>query len=210
MKRIALFGASGQTGQKFLTLALAKGYHVQALARDAAKIPQRSPQLTIVPGDVLDLNAVENTIRDTDLVVSLFGQVKGSPPDVQTRGTANIVKAMQHYGLRRIISLSGGGLPYAEDHPKLADKLIRGIMRLAVPQVLHDAQGHADVLRASGLDWQVVRGPRLTNEPARGQYRVGWVGVNASTSIGRADLANFILQQVESREFVHKMPFVSY
>lgn len=210
MKRIALFGGSGLTGQQFLNLALARGYSVRALARTPTKITQRSPLLELIAGDVLDPAAVARTVAGTDLVVSLFGQVKNSPKDVQTRGTAHIVAAMQQHGVRRIISLSGGGLPYPEDQPKLADKLIRGLMGLVVPHVLRDAQGHADVLRASGLDWEVVRGPRLTTEPARGQYRVGWVGVNASTSIGRADLSDFILKQVESEEFVGKMPFVSY
>ena len=209
MKRIALFGGSGLTGQQFLNLALSKGYALRALARDPQKILQQSRSLTVVHGDVLDAAAVADTVRDTDIVVSLFGQVKGSPKDVQTRGTANIVAAMKRHGVRRIISLSGGGLPYVEDQPKFADKIIRGIMRVAVPHVLTDAQGHAEVLRKSGLDWEIVRGPRLTTEPARGQYRVGWVGVNASTSVGRADLADFILKQVESEEFVGKMPFVS-
>ncbi|GAB2955709.1 NAD(P)H-binding protein [Hymenobacter coalescens] len=210
MKRIALFGGSGRTGQEFLQLALQRGYTVRALARNPASIPQSSPRLEVLPGDVLDAAAVARTVQGADVVVSLFGQVKNSPKDVQTRGTAYIVAAMQQHGVRRIISLSGGGLPYAEDQPKLADKLIRGIMRLAVPHVLTDAQGHADVLRTSGLDWEIVRGPRLTAEPAHERYRVGWVGVNASTSIGRADLAAFLLQEVESEKFVGKMPFVSY
>ncbi|UOQ76198.1 SDR family oxidoreductase [Hymenobacter sp. 5516J-16] len=210
MKRIALFGGSGLTGQQFLPLALAQGYSVRALARNPASIPQQSAQLEVIPGDVLNAADVARTLQGTDVVVSLFGQVKNSPKDVQTRGTANIVAAMQEQGIRRIISLSGGGLPYPADQPKLADKLIRGIMRLAVPHVLTDAQGHADVLQASGLDWEVIRAPRLTTGPARGQYRVGWVGVNASTSISRADLADFILKQVESEEFVGQMPFVSY
>ena len=210
MKKIALFGGSGLTGQEFLKLALQHGYAVRALARNPAKIPQNSTNLEIVPGDVLVPADVSNTVRGADIVVSLFGQVKGSPKDVQTRGTQHIVAAMQQHGVQRIISLSGGGLPYAEDQPKFADKLIRGIMRLAVPHILTDAQGHADVLRAGNVRWEIVRGPRLTTEPARGQYRVGWVGVNASTSVGRADLADFILKQVESEEFVGKMPFISY
>lgn len=209
-KHIALFGASGRTGQEFLRLALAQGFHVRALARNPASISQVSPLLTVVSGDVLNPEAVAETIRGTEVVVSVFGQVKNSPKDVQTRGTAHIVAAMQQLGVRRVISLSGGGLPYEQDQPKLADKLIRGIMRLVVPQVLTDAQGHADVLRQSGLDWEIVRAPRLTTEPARGQYRVGWVGVNASTSLGRADLADFILRQLDSREHLRQMPFVSY
>lgn len=112
--------------------------------------------------------------------------------------------------MRRIVSLSGGGRPFEKDQPKLADQLIRGIMRVFVPNVLHDAIEHAEVLRASGLGWTIVRGPRLTTQPAKGQYRVGWVGVKASTSIGRVDLADFVLKQVSSGEFVRSMPFVSY
>jgi len=168
------------------------------------------PDLTVIPGDVLNAQSVARVVAGTDAVVSLFGHVKGSPPRVQTEGTNHIVAAMRTHGVRRLVSLSGGGLPFAKDQPKLADKLIRGIMRVFVPNVLQDAIEHAQVLRASGLDWTVVRGPRLTMQPATGHYRVGWVGVNASTSIGRADLADFILKQVHSQEFVESMPFVSY
>ena len=109
---IALFGASGQTGRQFLSKALAQGYRVRALVRTPAKLAAvRSPQLDIIAGDVLDADAVRRTVQGTDVVVSLFGQVKGLPPDVQTRGTQHIVAAMQQLGAQKIISLSGGGLP---------------------------------------------------------------------------------------------------
>jgi hypothetical protein len=83
-------------------------------------------------------------------------------------------------------------------------------MKIAVPGILKDAIRHHQVLEKSGLDWVIVRGPRLTNEDPRGKYRVGWVGVNASTKIGRADLADFILRLVEDEQFNRQMPFVSY
>ena len=82
-------------------------------------------------------------------------------------------------------------------------------MKLFVPQVLSDAAGHAEVLRRSGRRWIIVRGPRLTNDPGQGRYRVGWVGVNSSTKLSRADLADFLLTQVEDEQFVGKMPMVS-
>jgi hypothetical protein len=118
---------------------------------------------------------------------------------------------MKQQGIREILSLSGGGLPYPEkDQPKWADKLIRLIMRLAVPQLLRDAQRHYEYLRDSGLDWCIVRAPRLLNAGAKGRYCVGWVGINASTKIARTDLAHFILTQVKLMQFKHQMPFVSY
>lgn len=183
--------------------------------RTPAKLADvQAPELEIIAGDVLDAAAVSRTVQGCGVVVSVFGQVKGSPPDVQTRGTQNSVTAMQQQGIDKIISLSGGGLPCAQDHPKLADKLIRGIMKLLVPQVLTagnnpTAAGHADVLRGSGRRWIIARGPRLTNEPAQGRYRVGWVGVNSSTKLSRADRADFLLTQIEDEQFVEQMPVVS-
>jgi putative NADH-flavin reductase len=82
-------------------------------------------------------------------------------------------------------------------------------MKMAVPKILNDAIKHHEVLKSSGLDWTIVRAPRLTNGPRLGNYRVGWVGVNASTKISRSDLADFILTQVEDNSFNFQMPFVS-
>ena len=211
MKKIALFGATGQTGQLFLRAALAGGYQVKALVRHANKLTQKSARLTVIEGDVLNSADVYKTVEGTDIVVSLFGHVKGSPEWLQTNGTKNIVAAMKTHNVGRIISLSGGGLPFPEkDKPKFADYVIRTIMKVAVPKVLNDAVAHHEVLVASGLKWVIVRGPRLTNDARKGQYRVGWVGVNASTKISRADLADFILTQVEDETFDRQMPFVSW
>ncbi len=210
MKTIALFGGSGRTGQEFLTQALDKGYAVKALVRTPAKVEQRSDRLEIIEGDVLNLADVKRTVQGTDIVLSLFGHVKGSPEWLQTDGTKNILDAMQAAGVDRIISLSGGGLPYPEkDEPKFMDKAIRTIMKIAVPKVLNDAIKHAGVLEESGKQWTVVRGPRLTDGEHTGEYRVGWVGVNAGTSISRADLADFLVKQVDSEQFNFQMPFVS-
>lgn len=209
-KKIALFGASGQTGQQFLNAALEKGYEVKALARNPLSISQKSSKLEVIKGDVLNIQDVQQVVEGCDIVVSLFGHVKGSPEWLQTDGTKNIVQAMKENNVDRVISLSGGGLPFPEkDEPKFADKLIRTIMKIVVPKVLNDANKHYEVLKNSGLKWTIVRGPRLTNDPKLGTYRVGWVGVNASTKISRADLADFILSQLEDEIFNFQMPFVS-
>jgi putative NADH-flavin reductase len=212
MKKIALVGASGQTGSLFLEKALAAGYDIIALVRNPDKLTIPShPNLTVLPGDVLNPEDVDQLVKGTSLVVSLFGHVKGSPEWLQSRGTENLVKAMRQHGVQRIISLSGGGLPFPkQDQPGLMDKLIRGIMKIAVPKILNDAIKHHQILVDSGVQWVIVRAPRLTNAPARGAYRIGWVGVNASTQISRGDLADFILTLVENESYDGSMPFVSW
>lgn len=210
MTTIALFGATGKTGRRVLERALAAGYDVRALVRDPAKLTIQSEHLTVIRGDVLDADSVDSTVAGSDAVLSVFGQVKGSPPTLQTDGTKLIVAAMHAHGVRRIVTLSGGGLrAEGHDHPKAPDKIIRFLLKTLSGHVLADAEHHLEALEASGLDWTVVRGPRLTENPGKGSYRVGWVGVNASTQISRDDLADFLLTQADDRTFVGQLPFVS-
>lgn len=210
MTTIALFGANGKTGKRVLTRALAAGHHVRALVRNPQAVEVTDERLTVLPGDVLDAEAVSRTVEGSDVVLSLFGQVKGSPKALQTDGTRNIVAAMKAHGVTRIVSLSGGGMRVAgKDKPKFADHVMKLLLKTMAGHVLADAENHAEVLKASGLDWTIVRGPRLLETPGTGSYRVGWVGVGTGMEISRDDLADFIMTQVEDRNFVHEMPFVS-
>lgn len=208
MAVIAMFGATGKTGRRVLDRALAAGHEVRALVRDPGRVVAR-PGLTVVAGDVLDSDAVGRTIAGSDVVLSLFGQVKGSPRTLQTDGTRLIVQAMKAHAVTRLVTLSGGGLRAPQDRPKPADRVIRTLLRLLSGHVLADAEGHLAVLQSSGLDWTVVRGPMLTENPGTGHYRVGWVGVDSSTRISRDDLAEFVLAQVDDPRFIGAMPFVS-
>lgn len=209
MTVIAVFGATGKTGSRVLERVLAAGYDARVLVRDPAKLRVSHERLTVVEGDVLDADAVARTVAGAQTVLALFGQVKGSVPTLQTDGTRNIVAAMQQHSVRRLVTLSGGGLRAPQDRPKLPDRLIRTLLKRMAGHVLADAEGHLEVLEGSGLDWTVVRGPRLTEDPGKSRFRVGWVGVNASTRISRDDLADFILTQVTDRTFIGQMPFVS-
>lgn len=211
MKKIALFGASGRSGKAFLNQALDKGYKIKALVRNPSGLEIENSNLEIIKGDVLELNWVKKTIEDTDIVISLFGHVKNSPKNIQSAGTKNIITAMEELGVKEIISLSGGALPYPEkDQPKFIDYLIRGIMGLLAKDIVVDAKNHAELLKASKLDWTIVRAPRLTLNPRKGTYRIGWVGLNSGTELSREDLADFIIKQIENTDYKFQMPFVSY
>lgn len=209
MSRVAIFGATGKTGRRVLEQVLEAGHSARVLARDPDRLTIRDDRITVVAGDVLDPPSVRSTVAGADAVLSLFGHVKGSPPRLQTDGTQNIVSAMQAHEVRRIISLSGVGLPADGDRPRVADKTIRLLMRVVAKDVLADAIAHVQVLRDSGLDWTVVRAPRLTQAPGTGAYRVGMVGVDAWTSISRDDLARFLLAQVDDDTYVGRLPFVT-
>jgi putative NADH-flavin reductase len=218
MKKIALFGGTGSMGKYALELALSKGYEVRALVRNPEKVTTKNDRLTLIKGDVLIAEDVKKAVQGTDLVVSLFGHPFGkknaveAPDNLQTEGTRNIVAAMKKYEVERIISLSGGGVPFPEkDQPKLfPDKLIGFIMNTFFAKLIQDGINHVQVLEESGLKWMVVRGTRFVDEDKNGVYRVGWVGVNAGSKIGRKDLAHFVVSQLEDEQYNYQMPLISY
>ena len=190
--------------------ALARGHEVRALVRDPSSLQVKHERLVVIRGDVLDAAKVEETVIVTDAVLSALGQTKTSPNDVQTRGTENIIAAIEKHGVRRLVSLTGAGVRDAQDEPKLVDRVITFLLKRLQPDVLEDGVRHAEAVKASGLEWVIVRGPRLTEGPKKGGFRVGMVGKNSGTQISRADLAGFMLDQLTTDAHLREMPVVSY
>jgi putative NADH-flavin reductase len=207
--KLTIFGATGRTGIPLVQQALAAGHSVTALARTPEKLPITHDQLTVVQGDATDSAAVERAVAGAEAVLSALGQTKGAPKDMQTVATRNIVAAMQQHGVRRLVSLTGAGVDAPQDQPKLINHLITFALKTLSGDVLRDAEGHAEVIRNSDLDWVIVRGPMLTEGPYTGQYRVGWVGVNTSARIARADVADFMLKQVTDDTYLRQAPMIS-
>ena len=208
--KVAVFGGTGRTGRHLIEGALRDGHEVVALVRDPGKLTARHERLRIVEGDVLIPSRVEKTIAGADAVLSALGHTKTSPKDVQTRGTAHIVAAMKKHGVRRVVSLTGAGVPDPADRPKPVDRVFTGLLKILQRDVLEDARRHGEILNESGLDAVIVRAPRLTDGPATGRYRVGAVGKDSGTKISRADVAGFMLRELTDDEYLGQMPMISY
>jgi putative NADH-flavin reductase len=195
-----------------LEQAVAAGHEVKALVRDPGKLPlslSAHERLELIRGDALDPAAVARTVAGVDAVLSVLGQTKGSPPDLVTRATENILAAMKAHGVRRIVTLTGAGVPDPRDQPKLIDRIFTFFLKRISGAVLEDGKAHAARLGASGLAWTVVRAPRLTNGPHTGRYRVGFVGKDSGVQVSRADVADFMLKEVQSSRYVQQMPVVT-
>lgn len=115
--------------RRVLARALTAGHRVRALVRNPERLRVTHENLTVVRGDVLDAEAVFDTVAGCSVVVSVFGHVKGSPRTLQTDGTRLIVAAMKQHGVGRVVTLSGGGLRAAQDRPRLPDRVIRTLLR---------------------------------------------------------------------------------
>ena len=63
-------------------------------------------------------------------------------------------------------------------------------------------------VQASGVDWTVIRAPRLTDKPG-GTLRVGYVGHGVGMELSRTDFAREILEAAIKGQHIRQMPAVS-
>ena len=208
--KIAIFGATGRTGLPLIEQALTAGYQVVAFVRDPAKLTIQNEHLTVVQGDVLNKADVAKAITsDLDAVISVLAPVKGSPKDLMPLAASHIIAAMKQQGVKRLIYMTGAGVDFPEDKPKLFDKLIKFALKTMAGDVLKQSELGVREVQNSGLEWVIPRGPMLNNNPHTGKYRVGWVGVNTGSRLSRADAADFILKQIKGNTYLRKAPALS-
>ena len=108
--RIVIFGANGQTGRLATRRALDAGHTTVAVTRRPDDFPFADPALRVVGADVHDTEAVADAVADADAVLSTLGvPFTREPVNTYSRGTANIVTAMQSPGVTRLVVVSSTG-----------------------------------------------------------------------------------------------------
>ncbi len=207
--RLTLFGATGRTGQQVLARALAQGHEVAVLARHPAKLNAGGPNLTVIQGDVQDPEQVMRAVQEAQAVISVLGPTHNRPTYAISPGIDHILAAMRETGVRRLVLTAGAGVGDARDAPGVFHHAITWLLKLFSRHVFEDMVRVVTKVRASEVDWTVVRVPMLTDGPATGNVQAGYVGQGMGRSISRADLAQFLLQQVDSTEFIHQAPVIS-
>jgi putative NADH-flavin reductase len=207
--RLVVFGGSGRAGRLVVKQALAAGHEVTVLARSPHKLDLRHERLRVVMGNALDPAPVAQAVAGADAIVSLIGPGKDQPPMTVSKSTATIIAAAKDCGVERLVVVVGAGVGDAQDRPALLDKLIIAVLKRAAASVYEDMKATAAIVRASDREWTLVRIPMLTDQPATGKPRVGYLGQGVGSRLSREELAAFLLKQVADRAYVHAAPVVS-
>jgi putative NADH-flavin reductase len=211
---IAIFGASGATGTLLTQRCLAAGYHVTALLRTPEKF-SLCDRIRVIHGNAFDPSAVRQTVEGADVVLSALGA--SSPfkkEDVLERAVPAIIAGMQQTGVRRIIVLgASGALPNALDkQPAWRQWILNNVInKTLLKWPLASQISQWQNLSHSDLDWTMVMPPMLINTPTHGTYRIDGKALPRNGSrISRADVADFMMQQIDNPQWIKRGVYISW
>jgi len=211
MSTVAVLGATGRTGRIFVQEAVKRGHTVKALVRNASA-RQGFPQgVKVIQGDATDESSLEQLIEGADVVVSLLGRAKGSSSDLKVKSTRLSLSIMQRKGVNRFLRLASAplGVPGEGDHPTGVQKFLTGLVKFFAGSMVDDERKASEDVRHSSVEWTLVRAPILTDAPYPGKYQAGSLGRKSGRKVSRATIAQFILDEIETRGHIRKSPLVT-
>jgi putative NADH-flavin reductase len=206
---ILIVGATRGIGRQLLEQALASGHRVTALVRNPQRLAIQHERLKVIKGDILDADSVALAMAGQDAVCCTIG-VKAPWPRVTvfSEGTKNLLQAMKKTGVRRLLCVTGIGAGDSRGHGGFLYDCI--FSPLLLRTVYADKDRQESLIKASDVDWTIVRPGFLTNGPLTKNYRMltDMTGVTAGR-ISRADVAHFFLKELESKQYLRKTPLLT-
>ncbi|PWK59873.1 NAD(P)-dependent oxidoreductase [Roseicyclus mahoneyensis] len=208
--KITVIGASRGIGRKVVDHALSRGHGVRALARGADTMGIEADGFEPVAGDATDPVALARAVAGADAVILTLGV----PRDLRalrrttlfSDATSALIPVMEAAGVRRLLAVTGFG---AGDSAAKLSSLEKIPFKLFLGRAYADKALQEEMIRASSLDWTIVRPGILNDNAMSKKYKVL---VEPETwrqgIVSRADVAHFLVQAAEDGSHIGKTPAI--
>lgn len=205
---VIVFGATGSVGRLAVAELLKAGHRVTAFARHPEKLEAR-PNLSCIAGDAAEAEAVAGAMAGHDAVVITLGAGMSRNSLIRSQGTMNVILAMQAHGVRRLICQSTLGAHESWSNLNFFWKRI--MFGALLRPVFRDHELQESLVRASGLDWTIVRPGAFTDAPANGRFKENFPPSERrlTLKIARADIAGFLARQVADLTYLKRSVAIS-
>ena len=199
---VIVFGATGSIGRLAVDALLEGGHTVSAFARNPEKLQLKNAKLIYSSGDVLNRVDVLEAIMGQDVVLITLGSGMSRKSIVRSKGTLNIINAMQSQRISRLICQSTLGAHESWANLNFWWKHV--MFGAIIKPVFKDHELQENLIHASGLDWTIVRPSAFTNGPATKSFKENFSSNerNLSLNISRADVAIFLSQQIDNTSYL--------
>lgn len=209
--KIVVFGATGGTGIEIIKQALDQGHEVTAVARNPGAMKENHARLRVVSGDATRPSSLAEALQNQDAVLSAIGISsfrESLKPMTFHRDTArNIIDQMKLANVKRLICVTSVGVIETPTAPLFYRLIVKPLLR----NKYEDMRQMETTVRESNLQWTIVRPVRLINGDRTAKYHVAASGgLENIDTISRADIADFMLKQLETEEHLHKAVAIGY
>ena len=207
--KLIVFGATGGTGRHLLTQALHLGHEVSVLCRYPEKISTQHKRLKILQGDSLDAEAVSAAVQGQEAVLCALGMPSVRDKSrLRTQATQHIIQAMHHHGIKRLLCLSAFGAGDSFKHLPFHYRHV--LVPLFMKPLYDDHNGQEQSVMQSDLDWTLIRPAILNDGKPIHHYQHGTSLLpSARLKISRADVADFMLQQLTHSAYLRQAATIS-
>ncbi|MDT3403508.1 NAD(P)-dependent oxidoreductase [Mucilaginibacter terrae] len=204
---VALIGATGKAGKYILQHLLTSGYKVNALIRKPKEFLISHPLLEVIQGDAKDADTIDMLLQNCTAVISTLGQKPGEPL-CSALATRHIISGMEKHHIERYVFLSGLNLDVPGDRKSETNQAKSLWMRQHYPEAVANKQDAYELVAKSNIDYTMIRLPLIEQTDERRKLIVDLHDCPGE-DISTTDLAEFIVQQINNKEYVRKAPFVA-
>ena len=193
--KIAVLGASGQTGPVILREILKRGHEGIAICRSPEKMTLSDPKMEIRQADAYDAEAVKEAVAGADAMVTTVGatNLKDKRP-LNTTAHRNVMDAMKAHGQERLIAISSFGAVRNIKRKGLRRNIYLWLRR----KYYRDMAAMEDMVAADWPGATILRVPSLHNRDPQYNYVTTDDGTLPNgLAICRADVAHYILDALE-------------
>jgi len=207
---VAVFGASGATGGRFIAAATRAGIPLRLHYRSAPD-DDPPPDAIVVIGALEDPPAVRETLRSSSAAVVLIGPRSSSGDVCCAKATRAIIDAMRLQRQRRLLCTTGATLgPLAANVSVPMRATAMAWRRFTSEEQTDDRAEQERIVRNSRLDWTLVKPSRLTDNGTGETFRASSeLGIGLRSTIARDTLAAFLLAEIIEPRFIGQAVFVS-
>lgn len=190
MNKVILLGANGSTAREIIPRLLEQDdVELTLFSRHVVRLRDvTNKRVQTVEGDARSLDALCHAIKGQDIVISAMG---GADLGDTTEG---VVRVMEELGVRRLISISAGGI--YDELPEPFNSWDKDMVGYTRPTNLKTA----DVIERSSLDYTVLRPVWLTDKPIEDVELTRKDETYKGTETSRASLARFVAELVKNPE----------
>lgn len=217
LHRILILGATGRTGKMLLKLALEKGYEVNVLVRDLNHFKVKHERLTIIEGNPLDQEILNEAMRDCRAIISTLNISRKSdfpwselrtPENFLSETISRVIALSPLHGISRVIVLSAWGVGDSRKHIPGWFRWLIDHSNIGVAYRDHEAQ--EQLLAASGLEYTAVRPAALVNATRPTDVLVTFDNSpRPGLTISRFNVARFVLDILAENTHLRKTPVIS-